>query len=178
MLSTTIIKTQHEGKYFGGTFSPFSRFSEICRQHASIYWSSPTPYEDKLIELEINYLSVSTSLYLESHGKIPEMVHIMQKKNIEKNVNFCQSRMMISTLWPKQGILGFRQFRSVYNFTDRLNKIYKIYHQSPSITEKMCMQTSAFIGKKNNNLEFQSTMHIQIVNAINIIPLIIIHYFE
>lgn len=40
------------------------------------------------------------------------------------------------------------------------------------------MQTSAFIGKKNNNLEFQSTMHIQIVNAINIIPLIIIHYFE
>lgn len=56
----------------------------ICRQHASIYWSSPTPYEDKLIEIEINSLSVSTSLYLESHGKIPEMVHIMQKKNIEK----------------------------------------------------------------------------------------------
>lgn len=24
----------------------------------------------------------------------------------------------------------------MYNFTDRLNKIYKIYHQSPSITEK------------------------------------------
>lgn len=84
MLSTTIIKTQHEGKYFGGTFSPFSRFPEICRQHASIYWSSPTPYEDKLIEIEIYYLSVSTSLYLESHGKIPEMVHIMQKKNIEE----------------------------------------------------------------------------------------------
>lgn len=51
-------------------------------------------------------------------------------------MNFCQSRMMISKLWPKQGILGFRQFRSMYNFTDRLNKIYKIYHQSPSITEK------------------------------------------
>lgn len=87
-------------------------------------------------------------------------------------MNFCQSRMMISKLWPKQGILGFRQFRSMYNFTDRLNKIYKIYHQSPSITEKMCMQTSVFIGK-NNNLEFQSTMQ-STINAINIIPLIII----
>lgn len=60
----------------------------------------------------------------------------------------------------------------MYNFTDRLNKIYKIYHQSPSITEKMCMQTSVFIGK-NNNLEFQSTMQ-STINAINIIPLIII----
>lgn len=36
----------------------------------------------------------------------------------------------------------------MYNFTDRLNKIYKIYHQSPSITEKCVCRPVSSLEKK------------------------------